>query len=130
MKKLIIAAVLMIGMTSVAQEKPSADKRQKTEKVSSEKRTEKRLEKLTSELNLSASQQKEIGTILAEKSAKKEAKIEERKKLTDAERAERKAEMTAMDAKIKAVLTPEQTKKWEELKAERKKEFKAGKHKN
>lgn len=124
MKKLIIAAVLMIGMTSFAQEKPVREGFQKMEKLTPEQRNEKHLKKLTSELNLNEKQQKEVGAILAEQSAKREVKLEERKKLTDAQRQERKAEMQASDAKIKAVLTPEQTTKWEELKAKKKEEFK------
>ncbi len=123
MKKLIIAAVLMIGMTSFAQEKQAGEKGHKMERLTPAQRNEKHLQKLTSELSLNEKQQKEVGTILAEQSAKREAKHEERKKLTDAQRDERKAEMEANDAKIKAILTPEQTKKWEELKAKKKEEM-------
>jgi len=123
MKKLIIAAVLMIGMTSFAQEKQAGEKGHKMERLTPAQRNEKHLQKLTSELSLNEKQQKEVGTILAEQSAKREAKHEERKKLTEAQRTERKAEMEANDAKIKAVLTPEQTKKWEELKAKKKEEM-------
>lgn len=119
MKKLIIAAVLMMGMTTFAQEK-----------LSSQQRNEKHLAKLTTELSLTEKQQKEVGAILAEQSAKREAKIENRKKLSEANREERKAEMQSNDAKIKAVLTPEQTKKWEELKAKKKEEFKEKRQKN
>lgn len=124
MKKLIIAAVLMVGMTSFAQEKPAGEKGHKMERMSPAERNEKHLKKMTSELNLTEKQQKEVGVILAEQAAKREAKHEERKKMSDAQRAERKAEMQANDAKIKAVLTPEQTKKWEELKAKKKEEMK------
>lgn len=130
MKKLIIAAVLMIGMTSFAQEKPAGEKGHKVERLTPEQRNEKHLKKLTSELNLNEKQQKEVGAILAEQSAKREAKHAERKKLDEAKRNERKAEMQANDAKIKAVLTPEQTKKWEELKAKKKEEFKEKRQEN
>lgn len=130
MKKLIIAAVLMIGMTSFAQEKPAGEKGHKMERLTPAQRNEKHLQKLTSELSLNEKQQKEVGTMLAEQSAKREAKHEERKKLTEAQRDERKAEMEANDAKIKAILTPEQTKKWEELKAKKKEEFKDKREEN
>ena len=113
MKKLIIAAVLMIGMTSFAQERTPGEKGHKTERLSPEQRNEKHLKKLTSELNLNEKQQKEIGAILAEQSSKREENKEERK-----------AQMQANGAKIKAVLTPEQTKKWEEMKAKKKEELK------
>lgn len=130
MKKLIIAAVLMLGMTSFAQEKPTRERGQKMEKFTPEQRNERHLKKLTSELNLNEQQQKEVGKILAEQSTKREAKIKEKQKLTEAKRQERKAEMEANDAKIKAVLTPEQTKKWEELKTKKKEEFKEKRQKN
>lgn len=130
MKKLIIAAVLMIGMTSFAQEKPAGEKGHKMERLTPAQRNEKHLQKLTSELSLNEKQQKEVGTMLAEQSAKREAKHEERKKLTEAQRDERKAEMEANDAKIKTILTPEQTKKWEELKAKKKEEFKDKREEN
>lgn len=130
MKKLIIATVLMIGMTSFAQEKPAGEKGHKMERLTPAQRNEKHLQKLTSELSLNEKQQKEVGTMLAEQSAKREAKHEERKKLTEAQRDERKAEMEANDAKIKAILTPEQTKKWEELKAKKKEEFKDKREEN
>ena len=118
MKKLIIAAVLMIGMTSFAQTTPG-EKGHKTERLSPDQRNEKHLKKLTTELNLNEKQQKEIGAILAEQSSKREANKEERK-----------AQMQANGAKIKAVLTPEQTKKWEELKAKKKEEFKEKRQEN
>lgn len=122
MKKMFVLAVLMIGMTSFAQEKPVQGKkaeRAKMEKLTPEQRNEQHLKKLTKDLSLNESQQKQMATILSEQSAKREAKKAEREKMMEAKRSERKAEMEATDSKIKAILTPEQTKKWEAMKAER-----------
>lgn len=131
MKKLIIAAVMMIGMTSFAQEKqekPAGEKRHKMERLSPEERNEKQLKKMTADLNLSASQQAEIAKILAEQSANK---AEEKRALSqqeiDQKRNERKNEMKAKEAKIKAVLTADQLKKHDELKEKRRQEM-AAKH--
>jgi len=131
MKKLIIAAVMMIGMTSFAQEKqekPAGEKRHKMERLSPEERNEKQLKKMTADLNLNASQQAEIAKILAEQPANK---AEEKRALSqqeiDQKRNERKNEMKAKEAKIKAVLTADQLKKHDELKEKRRQEM-AEKH--
>jgi len=131
MKKLIIAAVLMIGMTSFAQEKqekPAGEKRHKMERLSPEERNEKQLKKMTADLNLSASQQAEIAKILAEEPANNVAEKRARSQQEiDQKRNERKNEMKAKEAKIKAVLTADQLKKHDELKEKRRQEM-AEKH--
>lgn len=122
MKKVFVLAVLMIGMTSFAQEKPTEGKkseRAKMERLTPEQRNEKHLKKITTDLSLNESQQKQIAAILSEQSGKREAKKAEREKMMEAKRSERKAEMEATDSKIKAILTPEQSKKWDAMKAER-----------
>lgn len=120
---MFVLAVLMIGMTSFAQEKSGSENRRlekgKMERLTPEQRNEKQLKKLTSDLSLNESQQKQMATILSEQSAKREAKKAEREKMNEARLAERKNEMAAMDSKVKAILTPEQSKKWDEIKAER-----------
>lgn len=130
MKKLIVGALLMVGMTVVAQEgKPLQAIKQK--EMSSEEREQNQLKKLTSELNLDAKQQKEMAEVLNERSAKRDAMIAERKankergtKPTAEERKERRSDMDAFraeqDAKIRKILTNEQAAKWEKLKAEQK----------
>lgn len=127
MKKMFVLAVLMIGMTSFAQEKPAEGiraEKARMEKMTPEQRNEKHLKKLTADLSLSESQQKQMAAVLSEQSAKREAKRAEREKVMEAKRSERKAEMEATDAKIKAILTPEQTKKWEAMKTERREKAK------
>jgi len=130
MKKLIVGALLMIGMTAVAQEgKPMKVNGQR--EVSAEQREQNQLKRLTSELNLDAAQQKEMAVVLNERSEKREAMKAERKeskekgvKPTPEDRKERRAEMDAFhadqDAKIKKILRGDQVAQWEKMKAEQK----------
>jgi len=126
MKKMFAIAVLMIGMTSFAQEKPVGKKmdKAKMEKLTPEQRNEQHLKKLTKDLGLNDSQQKQMATLLSEQSAKRESKKAEREKLMQAKRAERNEEMKAFDSKVKAILTPDQSKKWDEMKAEKREKVK------
>lgn len=125
MKKLIIVALLMTGMASFAQEKPMA-KREKMEQLTPEQRNELRLKKMTLDLGLNASQQKDMAKIIAEQSAKIEAAKAERKakadknqKLTADERFAMQSKMLdekiATKEKVKKILTAEQFEKWEKM---------------
>ncbi|NBL64395.1 hypothetical protein GV828_04160 [Flavobacterium sp. NST-5] len=128
MKKMMIAALLMIGMTSFAQEKTLGEKRARPErehlpqrdKLSPEERNKKQLEKITSELNLTDAQQKEVAKLMAENKAKREAKKEDRQAKMKLMKAEREKEMEANDAKMKKILTADQYAKYQTLKAEKK----------
>jgi len=124
MKKLIIALVLAMGLTGFAQE---ANK----EKMTTEQRQQKQLQKLTKELTLDAKQQEEVGKIIAEKSAKaqdlkaqKGARKASGEKMTKEERAAFKtavqAEKTDTEAKMKAILSADQYQKWLNIREENK----------
>ena len=76
MKKLIIAALLMTGMASFAQEQQH-EKKQRMEQLSPEQRNELRLKKLTLELNLNSAQQKEMSKLIAEQSAKRSEELQQ-----------------------------------------------------
>lgn len=125
MKNLIIIALLMTGMASFAQEKPMAT-REKMEKLTPEQRNELRLKKMTLDLGLNASQQKDMAKIISEQSAKMEAakaerksKAEKNQKLTADERFALQSKMLdekiATKEKVKKILTPEQFEKWEKM---------------
>lgn len=125
MKKLIIAALLSVGMTTFAQEKPLA-KREKMEQLTPEQRNELHLKKLTLDLGLNASQQKEMAKIISEQSAKMEtakaerkARAEKNQKMTADERFALQSKMLdekiATKEKVKKVLTAEQFEKWEKM---------------
>jgi Spy/CpxP family protein refolding chaperone len=125
MKKLIIAALLVIGFSSYAQEQNQSEKRSnknQRERLSPEQRNQAQLDKMTTELNLDAHQQEQIKLIIAEQTAKREAMRAERmasnEKQKELSRGEREAlrqkraeEKTAMDNKYKVILSPEQLKK-------------------
>lgn len=133
MKKLIIAALLVVGMTSFAQNKKeigSRHHRDEMEKFTPEQQNQLMLKKMTLELDLNASQQKEMSKIIAEKSDKRQARIKEMKanknsntKSTSDEMFARKNRMLdeqiAMKERMKKILNPEQYKKWEDMKGKR-----------
>ncbi|WP_291726242.1 Spy/CpxP family protein refolding chaperone [Bernardetia sp.] len=93
-----------------------------------EKRAEKRLEKLKSELSLTDAQASKVKSALVTKMTKmqalKEAAGEER-----VNKDERKALHTAFENELKSILSDEQFKKYEEIKAEKKGKHKHKKHK-
>ena len=79
MKKLFIVALLVVGMTSFAQERKARPERAQMEQMTPEQRNQLHLKKMTLELDLNASQQKEMSKIIAEQSTKREARMAERK---------------------------------------------------
>ena len=83
MKKLFIVALLVVGMTSFAQERKAKPERAKMEQLTPEQRDQLQLKKMTLDLDLNASQQKEMSKIIAEQSAKREARMAERKATND-----------------------------------------------
>ncbi|MBA0884363.1 hypothetical protein [Flavobacterium undicola] len=128
MKKLItIALVAIIGVSSYAQERKERPRRPEgnpMEKFTPEQRNQLMLKKMTLDLDLNASQQKEMSKIIAEQGAKREAHLKDRKaktaKPTSDEIFEMKSKMLdeqiAMNGKMKKILSPEQFKKWDEIK--------------
>lgn len=132
MKKLIIAALLLVGMTSFAQERNKMEKRDgraEMEKFTPEQRNELMLKKMTLDLDLSAKQQDQMKSIIAEKSDKRDEMMKVRKenkeKPTRDERFAMKSKMMdeqiAMKAKMKNILSPEQYAKWDAMKAKHEK---------
>ncbi|KAF2342233.1 hypothetical protein [Flavobacterium tistrianum] len=123
MKKLLIAALLFVGIASFAQEKK--------ERLTPEQRNEKQLQKLTTELNLDANQQAQVKQLLADRSAKAEklrdARQEQRESGTRPTAAEKEAfkkemmaEKDANDAKMKSILNADQYTKWKTIQEENK----------
>ena len=141
MKKLMALALLLVGMTGFAQEKISKEDRKarRTEmtKLSPEQKNQLRLKELTLELDLNASQQKEMAKIIAEQQTKREAMKVEMKAKRDTTKKPTSDELFVMKNKmlddkiaekqrLKKVLTPEQLEKWDNLKKERKRNFQKG----
>ncbi|WP_396184932.1 hypothetical protein [Flavobacterium sp.] len=139
MKKLIIAALLLVGVSNFAQEANTPNnKKDKGSKeiISTEQRNEALLTKMTTELNLDASQQAQIKPIIAEQSVKREAMRAQQKANkennvvpSDADKkAMRKTLMEnkeATDNKIKAILTPDQFVKYQAMQEAEKEKMKA-----
>ena len=136
MKNLFMAAVLLVGLSTFAQDKTTQKSDVKTE-MSSEQHQQLRLKEMTLKLDLNASQQKEMAKIIAEQHTKSEAAKAERKiakekgvKPTADEKFARKNkrldQQIAMQQRLKAILTPEQMKKMDEMKSNKKNHFKHG----
>ena len=130
MKKLIITAVLLIGLSAFAQEQAKNSGREKLEQMTPQQKNELRLKKLTLDLSLSASQQKEMGKIIAEMEAKREgfkkerlAKKEAGTNLTKDElfamRTKRLDEKIAAKERVKKILDANQFEKWEKMQDKR-----------
>lgn len=131
MKKVFIAVLLIVGLTSFAQEGKKKDsKRSEMEKLSPEQKKQLHLKKLTLELGLNESQQKEIGKIMAEQSGKREVAMAERKANMEkgvkpsaderfAKQNKRLDEEMVVKEKVKKILTPEQFAKWEDMRHEK-----------
>ena len=130
MKKLIITAVLLIGLSAFAQERAKNSGKEKLEQMTPQQKNQLRLKKLTLDLSLSASQQKEMGKIIAEMEAKREgfkkerlAKKEAGTNLTKDElfamRTKRLDEKIAAKERVKKILDANQFEKWEKMQDKR-----------
>ena len=72
MKKLIVATLLVVGMSTFAQvENKKKESKEPMEKMSPAERVEKGLKRMTKQLNLTEAQQKEMKILMAEQEAKR-----------------------------------------------------------
>jgi hypothetical protein len=127
MKKLIIAALLVVGLSAFAQEEKQMGNRDGKEKMSPEQRNQLMLKKMTLELDLNAKQQEQVKQIIVEQSVKREdmkaeqmARKQSDKKPTADERFAMQSKMLddqiAMQNKMKNILNQEQFKDWKSMK--------------
>lgn len=122
MKKLIIATLLIAGISSFAQDKKETEKRPdraQMGKLTPEERNQLILKKMTLKLDLNAKQLEQMKQVLAEQSVKSEAmraEFKENKRKSKEEMLVLKNKMLdeqiAMKSKMKTILTPEQFEKW------------------
>lgn len=135
MKKLAMFVLLTVGLSTYAQEGKKERKAADMERLSPEQKNELMLKRLTNELDLNQSQQKEIGNIIAQQSAKREkmkaermANKEKGTKPTADERFVREKQRLDDEAELKAqlkkVLSPAQYEKWETMKKEKREQMK------
>ena len=127
MKKLFLVALLVVGMTTFAQE-PRGERK---EKFTPEQRVDFQLKKMTKDLNLDSKQAEQVKALLTEEAKKRElkrAEMEARKaeqtkpskEEMETRKAEMKANKEAMKAEMKKILTADQYSKWEQKMEERK----------
>ena len=125
MKKLIVAALLSLTISGMAQDKKKSMNAERPE-FTAQQQNELQVKKLTLELDLTAKQQKEISEIVSKQQVKREAmrtemknKRAENKKLTSDEKFVLKRNMLdekiAQKEQMKKILTPEQLEKWEKM---------------
>ena len=129
MKKVIVAALLVVGMTAFAQEKYG--KKDGREKLTTEQKVDFQVKKLTTDLNLNEKQVKEVRNLVAKQVEKREAKIaemrakkEEKTQKGEEIRANLQKDQAANNEEMQKILTPEQFAKWEKIREERKENFK------
>ncbi len=137
MKKVCIVALLVIGLSSFAQERKERHPKGEMEQMTPEQRNQLHLKKMTLDLDLNAKQQEQLTKILADQSAKREAmKAEHKVKMeeTKAIRFEMKKkildEQIEMKNKMKSILSAEQFAKWEMKKEKNNKRMGEGRKKH
>ena len=130
MKKIMLMLLLVVGMTTFAQEK-----RTQKEKLTSEQHVELQVKKMKLDLNLNDKQSVEVKKVVAQqvkrreaKRAEHEAKKDDGTKPTSNEIFEMRNEMLdeqiAIKNEMKKILNAEQFVKWEKIQAERKDKMK------
>ena len=111
MKKLIVAALLVVGLTTYAQEKEG--RRAGKEKLTSEQKVNLQVKKMTKDLDLNEKQTKDVRALVTKQVEKREAiKIQ------------MQAEKEAVSVEMKKILTAEQYAKWEKNRDEKIENFK------
>ena len=111
MKKLIVAALLVVGLTTYAQEKEG--RRVGKEKLTSEQKVNLQVKKMTKDLDLNEKQTKDVRALVTKQVEKREAiKIQ------------MQAEKEAVSVEMKKILTAEQYAKWEKNRDEKIENFK------
>jgi Spy/CpxP family protein refolding chaperone len=116
MKKLIVAALLVIGLSTFAQveKKEKESNNPMMEKMSPTERAEKALKRMTKELKLTDDQQKQMKVLITEQETKR----------ADANFKPSKEDRLAMKEKTSKILTPEQNATWDKIQEEKKEKMK------
>lgn len=111
MKKLIVAALLVVGLTTYAQEKEG--RRAGKEKLTSEQKVNLQVKKMTKDLDLNEKQTKDVRALVTKQ-------VEKREDI----KAQIQAEKEAVSVEMKKILTAEQYAKWEKNREEKIENFK------
>jgi len=126
MKKLFLALLLLVGISTWAQGK--REKKQEGERLTKEEKVDFQVKRMTKDLDLTEKQAKEFRALATKQVEKRDAKRaqmqEERKAKMEALKAQMQEEQASHTAEMKKILTPEQFAKWEKLREERKEKVK------
>ncbi|MBD3583386.1 hypothetical protein [Flavobacterium selenitireducens] len=126
MKNVVMAALLLAGTIGFSQEKPETVKRQPKVELTAQQRNDLRVKELTLKLDLTASQQKQMATIIADQEkSRSEMKVKMKEKrdqkitpTADEVYAMRSKKLDAQienRAKMKKLLNADQFAKWEKI---------------
>ena len=129
MKNLIVFAFLIVGTTIIAQERNRKHQGNQMEQFTPEQKSQLMLKKMTLELDLNDSQQKEMSSIISDKIAKMESHKAEMKLMKEKGVPPTKDERFAMQMKMldeqiatkkrmEKILNAKQFDKWTSLKEE------------
>lgn len=122
MKKVLLIALLAVGITAFAQEKK--EKRGNGDRMTKEQKIDFQVKRMTKDLDLNEKQAKDVQVLVGKEADKREAKRAKMKDEKDQDRKQMRAEMEvnqiAMSSEMKKILTPEQFYKWEKNREERK----------
>jgi Spy/CpxP family protein refolding chaperone len=129
MKKLVVAFLLIVGITAMAQEKemkrPNGDK---FASLTPEQKVEYQVKKMSKDLSLNDKQVKEVKALVTKEVEKRNAIKAEMKALQAKQRIEMKAKIdevyAAMSNEMRKILTSEQFTKWEKIHEERREKMK------
>jgi hypothetical protein len=129
MKKLVVAFLLIVGITAMAQEKemkrPNGDK---FASLTPEQKVEYQVKKMSKDLSLNDKQVKEVKALVTKEVEKRNAIKAEMKALQAKQRIEMKAkideEYAAMSNEMRKILNSEQFTKWEKIHEERREKMK------
>ena len=131
MKRLFVLALLIVGTTIIAQERNRKHQGNKMEQFTPQQKSQLMLKKMTLELDLNDSQQKEMSAVISDKIAKKEAHKAEMKAMKEKGIKPSKNERFAMHMKMldeqiatkkrmEKILNAKQFEKWASLKEDHK----------
>lgn len=121
MKKLVLVALLAVGLTAFAQKQ---GRRAGKEGLTSEEKVDIQVKRMTKDLDLNEKQAAEVKVLVTKQVQKREEIKAELKSEKEKQRKDMKAKMekeqAAVSAEYKKILTPEQYAKWEKNREEKK----------
>ena len=126
MKKVFVAALLVVGITAFAQEKEG--RKAGREKLTTEQKVDFQVKKMSKDLDLNEKQTQDVKALVNKEVQKKEQKRKEIRETNEKSRKEMRAQMeteqAAVSSEMQKILTPEQFTKWQKIRAEKREKVK------